>query len=65
LAGSVLGGQLEERAYQVRRRADGGTEWLEMLASGGQRRLETEPGSTVFTRFLVQLVGWLPVSWLL
>ena len=68
LARSVVPGyaaQLKERAYQVRRRADGGTEWLETLLSGEQRILQTEPGSTVLTRFLVRMVGWLPVSWLL
>ncbi|KAE9631541.1 phospholipase D family protein [Parasedimentitalea maritima] len=58
-------GEMKVRAYQVRRRADGGTEWLETLASGDQRQFQIEPGSTVFSRFLVRLIGWLPVTWLL
>ena len=58
-------GQLQQRAYRVQRGADGGTEWVETRASGEERKYEVEPGSTSFTRFLVQLVGWLPVSWLL
>jgi len=58
-------GQLKNQTYHVRRRADGGTEWLETLASGGQRTFMVEPGSTAFSRFLVKMVGWLPISWLL
>jgi len=58
-------GQLKNQTYHVRRRADGGTEWLETLASGGQRTFMVEPGSTAFSRFLVKMVEWLPISWLL
>jgi putative cardiolipin synthase len=52
-------------AYQVRFGADSGTlEWIERTASG-ETRYETEPGTTWFQRWSVDVLSIFPVDWML
>ncbi|MXU63930.1 phospholipase D family protein [Oceanomicrobium pacificus] len=54
-----------EAAYKVERTLKGGTVWLEQMPDGQTIVHDTEPNTTAFGRFLVRLIGWLPVTWLL
>ncbi len=56
---------LDHSAYQVRRAPDGDLEWVEASKDGSVIVHDTEPGTTVFLRALVRVIGWLPVRWLL
>lgn len=60
-----FGDQVERRAYRLRRGDDGGIRWLETLDDGSQVIHAVEPGTTPFSRALVRIIGWLPVTWLL
>ena len=52
-------------AYEVRLAPDGRTlEWIERTASG-EKRYDTEPGTSWFLRRGVDLLSILPIDWLL
>ena len=52
-------------AYEVHLRPDGrGLEWIERTASG-EKRYETEPGTSWFLRRRVDMLSILPIDWLL
>ena len=52
-------------AYEVRLQADGHSlEWIERSAAG-EKRYETEPGTSWTTRGKVDLLSILPIEWLL
>jgi putative cardiolipin synthase len=53
-------------AYEVRLGADGQSlEWIERLPSGEEKRFTTEPGTSAFKRFGVEVLSVLPIEWLL
>jgi putative cardiolipin synthase len=57
--------QLPLVAYEVRIRPDGGgLQWIEHTAAG-ERRHDTEPGTSWWDRFKVQVLSVLPIEWLL
>jgi putative cardiolipin synthase len=51
-------------AYEVRLRPDGGLEWIERTATG-EARYDTEPQSSGFRRFSVELLSIFPIDWML
>lgn len=53
-------------AYEVRLRdGAGGLEWIERPPTGGERRLTTEPRTSVAKRALVRFLSVLPIEWML
>jgi putative cardiolipin synthase len=72
ISSPVLAGRLAEfldrtvplLAYEARLRPDGELEWIERTAEG-ERRHETEPGSSWFRRFSVGVLSALPIDWML
>ena len=55
-----------EIAYEVRLAPDGnGLQWIERSASGDEKRYDTDPETTAFKRFSVELMSLLPIEWLL
>lgn len=50
--------------YRVEAGADGLT-WIATAADGTEARLAPEPGSTLWSRLAVRLLGLLPIEWLL
>ena len=51
-------------AYELRRTANGGIEWIERTAAGEQR-FTTDPETSVWRRMWVGFLSWLPIEWLL
>ncbi|SDC93088.1 phospholipase D family protein [Ruegeria marina] len=51
--------------YAVSRGSDGSLIWREIATDGGEVTYEAEPKTTVFTRFLVQIIALLPIQWML
>jgi putative cardiolipin synthase len=52
-------------AYAVELDAQGRLQWIETAPDGTQTRHTTEPRTTAPARFLVRVVGWLPIKWML
>jgi putative cardiolipin synthase len=58
-------GRVPMVAYEVRLAPDGGAlEWIERTPSG-EKRYQTEPGTTWLRRTGVDLLSILPIDWLL
>lgn len=51
-------------AYEVRLAPDGSLEWIERTASG-EKRYDTEPGTSWLRRMNVEFLSILPIEWLL
>ncbi|WP_380054303.1 phospholipase D family protein [Falsihalocynthiibacter sp. SS001] len=61
----VLNQNLDEWAYVVTASNDGNLIWTEESSNSEKVVHEIEPKTTVFSRALVVMIGWLPIQWLL
>ena len=55
---------MPSRAYEVRLTPDGALQWIDR-SSGSEVVHFEEPGATVWKRFVLRLLSWLPIEWLL
>ena len=55
---------MPSRSYEVRLAKDGSLRWIDRSGGTEVIRLE-EPGATVWKRFVLGLLSWLPIEWLL
>jgi putative cardiolipin synthase len=63
--GVLFDAEVPLAAYEVRLMPDGRTlEWLEKTSSG-EKRYDTDPGTSWFLRRKVDLLSILPIEWLL
>jgi putative cardiolipin synthase len=51
-------------AYEVRLAPDGSLEWIERTGAG-EKRYDTEPGTSWLQRMNVEFLSILPIEWLL
>lgn len=56
---------LDRRAYLVERAGSGGLRWRETGDDGTPLVHDIEPGTTALSRFVVRVLGLLPVEWML
>jgi putative cardiolipin synthase len=61
---TIFDSEVPMLAYEVRLTPDGNLEWIERTASG-EKRYDTDPDTSWFLRWKVDMMSILPIEWLL
>lgn len=57
--------QVKQSAFQATLADENTYRWIEQRPDGSEIIYKTEPKTTVFSRGIVQFIGWLPIEWML